>query len=76
MQGIEDAVRAAHAEDCAAQRVRRASLRRPSACPYTAHVAPGIVKTVFGDYLQVFRLSGASFESSDDEAAEHTGTSA
>ena len=31
--------------------------------PYTAHVAPEVVKTAFGDYLQVFRLAGASFES-------------
>jgi type IV secretion system protein VirB4 len=35
--------------------------------PYTAHVAPTVVKTAFGDYLQVFRLGGASFETSDDE---------
>jgi type IV secretion system protein VirB4 len=35
--------------------------------PYTAHVAPTVVRTVFGDYLQVFRLGGASFESSDDQ---------
>lgn len=35
--------------------------------PYTAHVAPTIVRTVFGDYVQVLRLGGASFESSDDE---------
>ena len=33
--------------------------------PYTAHVAPEVVKTAFGDYLQVFRLGGASFESAD-----------
>lgn len=33
--------------------------------PYTAHVAPAIVRTAFGDYLQVFRLGGASFESAD-----------
>jgi type IV secretion system protein VirB4 len=33
--------------------------------PYTAHVAPEVVRTAFGDYLQVFRLSGASFESAD-----------
>jgi type IV secretion system protein VirB4 len=36
--------------------------------PYTAHVAPTLVKTAFGDYLQVFRLGGASFETSDDAA--------
>ncbi|HEX5460863.1 MAG TPA: VirB4 family type IV secretion/conjugal transfer ATPase [Steroidobacteraceae bacterium] len=33
--------------------------------PYTAHVAPEVVKTSFGDYVQVFRLGGASFESAD-----------
>ena len=33
--------------------------------PYTAHVAPGVVRTACGDYLQVFRLGGASFESAD-----------
>jgi type IV secretion system protein VirB4 len=33
--------------------------------PYTAHVAPEVVRTSFGDYLQVFRLGGASFESAD-----------
>ena len=35
--------------------------------PYTAHVSPTIVKTVFGDYVQVMRLSGGSFECADDE---------
>jgi type IV secretion system protein VirB4 len=35
--------------------------------PYAAHVSPTVVTTVFGDYLQVFRLGGASFESADDE---------
>ena len=35
--------------------------------PYSAHVANGVVKTVFGHYLQAFRLGGASFESADDE---------
>ncbi|HXS28562.1 MAG TPA: VirB4 family type IV secretion/conjugal transfer ATPase [Steroidobacteraceae bacterium] len=34
--------------------------------PYTAQVAPGVVKTVFGDYVQMWRLSGASFQSTDD----------
>lgn len=34
--------------------------------PYTAHVAPAVVRTVFGDYVQVLRMSGASFESNDD----------
>jgi type IV secretion system protein VirB4 len=35
--------------------------------PYTAHVDDGVVKTAFGDYLQAFRLGGASFETADDE---------
>jgi type IV secretion system protein VirB4 len=35
--------------------------------PYTAHVAPTVARTALGDYLQVFRLGGASFESNDDE---------
>jgi type IV secretion system protein VirB4 len=34
--------------------------------PYAAQVAPSIVRTVYGDYIQAFRLGGASFESSDD----------
>ena len=52
-------------------------LRRPSVLhreisaaeriPYVAHVAPSIVRTAFGDYVQAFRLGGASFESSDDD---------
>jgi type IV secretion system protein VirB4 len=54
-----------------------ATLRRPAVLqreigaaeriPYAAHVAPSIVRTAFGDYVQVFRLGGASFESSDDD---------
>ena len=52
-------------------------LRRPSALhreitaaeriPYVAHVAPSVVRTAFGDYVQAFRLGGASFESHDDD---------
>jgi type IV secretion system protein VirB4 len=34
--------------------------------PYRAHVAAGVIRTEFGDYLQAFRLGGASFETSDD----------
>jgi len=44
--------------------------REPSAAeriPAVAHVAPNVVKTIFGDYLQVIRLGGASFESADDD---------
>jgi type IV secretion system protein VirB4 len=35
--------------------------------PYAAHVAPEVIVTTAGDYMQTFRLSGASFESADDE---------
>ena len=34
--------------------------------PYTAHVHEHVVKTKAGDYVQAFRLAGASFESADD----------
>src|ERR1700691_6814851 len=47
---------ALHREISAAERI-----------PYLAHVAPSIVRTAFGDYVQAFRLGGASFESSDDD---------
>jgi type IV secretion system protein VirB4 len=47
------------------------ALRRERAAaehiPYTAHVGNAVVKTASGDYLQAFRLGGASFESADDE---------
>jgi type IV secretion system protein VirB4 len=51
---------------------RLAALRRESIAaeriPCTAHVAPNVVKTTFGDYLQVLRLGGASFESVDEDS--------
>jgi type IV secretion system protein VirB4 len=34
--------------------------------PYVAHVAPHVVRTACGDYLQTFRLGGAGFETNDD----------
>ena len=50
---------------------RATALRRESTAerniPYTAHVAERVVKTRQGDYVQVFRLGGASFETADDE---------
>lgn len=46
--------------------VRREFLSE-SQIPYTAHVAEHVIRTKWGDYLQVFKLSGASFESADDE---------
>src|SRR6267378_1989405 len=56
------ALRAAR-RDAALRRERPAAVR----IPYTAHIAPDIVRTESGDYVQVFQLSGASFESADDE---------
>lgn len=35
--------------------------------PYAAHVAPTVVRTLSGDYLQVMRLGGASFETADHQ---------
>ncbi len=50
--------------------MRHAALRRELAVaeriPYRAHVAPTVVRAQFGDYVQAFRLAGASFESRDD----------
>jgi type IV secretion system protein VirB4 len=50
---------------------RSAAMRREMAAdsfiPYAAHVAPEVVRTTLGDYLQVFRLTGVSFESADVE---------
>src|SRR5260221_7472189 len=50
---------------------RAAALRQelPAALriPYRAHVSRYIVRTEAGDYAQVFRLAGASFERADDE---------
>ena len=46
----------------------RRELSAAERIPYTAHVSPSIVKTVSGDYVQVFRIAGASFECADDES--------
>jgi len=34
--------------------------------PYRAHVAPTVIRTQFGDYVQALRIGGASFETRDD----------
>jgi type IV secretion system protein VirB4 len=47
--------------------VARREALAASRIPYLAHVAPHIIKTQFGDYVQAFRLSGASFECADDD---------
>ncbi len=50
---------------------RSAALRRELSAaeriPYTAHVAPSVIRTQAGDYVIGFRLGGISFESCDDE---------
>ena len=54
----------------AAARRTASVLREPTAArhiPYSAHVSETVVKTFAGDYVQAFRLAGASFESADDE---------
>jgi type IV secretion system protein VirB4 len=49
----------------------RQALRREATpaerVPYLAHVSPEVISTRFGDYVQVFRVGGASFECADDE---------
>ena len=50
--------------------VLSAALRREQSVgdrlPYSAQVSDHVVRTTSGDYLQVFRLGGGSFESTDD----------
>ena len=53
--------------DFETSRVLQREIGAAERIPYAAHVAPSIVRTAFGDYVQVFRLGGASFESSDDD---------
>ena len=49
---------------------RMAAVRRECAAatriPYRAHVAPTVIRTEAGDYIQALRLGGASFECADD----------
>jgi type IV secretion system protein VirB4 len=53
------------AEPLRAPRARR-EIELAERIPYTAQVAPGVVRTTLGDYVQMFRLAGASFQSADD----------
>jgi type IV secretion system protein VirB4 len=50
---------------------RATALRRelPAAIriPYRAHVSRHVVRTESSDYVQVFKLTGTSFESADDD---------
>src|SRR5882757_238199 len=45
----------------------RRELPTATRIPYRAHVSPHVVRTESGDYVQVFKLAGASFESADDD---------
>jgi type IV secretion system protein VirB4 len=49
---------------------RSAAMRREFTAaqhiPYSAHVSSRVIRTAYGDYLQGFRLGGASFECRDD----------
>lgn len=51
--------------------VLAAALRREQSVadrlPYSAQISEHVVRTTLTDYVQVFRLGGASFESADDE---------
>ncbi len=45
-----------------------AGVRRPShQIPYTAHVSEHLIRTRAGEYVQVMRLGGASFQAADDD---------
>jgi type IV secretion system protein VirB4 len=52
------------------RRERAAAVRREMMAaehiPVTAHVSEHVIRTVFGDYVQVLRLGGASFECAED----------
>lgn len=39
--------------------------------PYTAHIAPQVLRTRQGWFVQAFRLSGASFDAADEAALNH-----
>ena len=47
-------------------RIARREISAAEYIPYRAHVAPGIVCTENGDFVQVLKVAGASFESEDD----------
>ena len=49
------------------ERAARRDLPAAHRVPYTAHVSPTVIKTSYGDYVQAFRLGGASFECLDDD---------
>jgi type IV secretion system protein VirB4 len=44
----------------------RRELSAAQRIPYRSHVAPTVVLTQFGDYVQALKLGGASFETRDD----------
>jgi len=54
---------------------RRARVRRELVAarhvPYTALIAPTVLRTARGDYVQAFRIGGLAFESADDESVNN-----
>jgi len=46
--------------------VLRREISSAERIPCSVHLTSHVVKTIQGDYLQSFRLGGASFESADD----------
>lgn len=59
-----------NAPDIERQLRREAELGRKEV-PYETHVTPNVVRTSAGDYLQVFKLQGATFDSADDVDLNH-----
>ena len=49
------------------QQAARREIAAANHIPYVAHVSAEVIKTTLGDYVQVVRLAGASFECADDE---------
>jgi type IV secretion system protein VirB4 len=47
-------------------RILRREAEAAARIPYRAHVGPQVVRSALGDYVQVFQLQGASFETADD----------
>ncbi len=45
----------------------RREFEQSAQIPYTAQLSDHVIRTRYGDYVQVFRLAGVSFESADDE---------
>jgi type IV secretion system protein VirB4 len=51
----------------ARERALRRERSAADSVPYRAQLNEFVIRTAFGDYIQVFRLAGAGFQSADDE---------